>query len=144
MVISECAVHDWWIIWWWWWSASVRVSYICRRSGWVGKCKKCHKNVAKCRRNVASCQVIVEGIVTLVECPWCQCLHIERAWSHHQCNKSSTSKCAGPLHPLPIPDQQGIEGNEKMRSGNDYQVDVVTIANAGNGDLTKDKVSVFE
>jgi hypothetical protein len=37
-----------------------------------------------------------------------------------------------------------IEGNEKMQSGNDYRVDVVTIANAGNGDLTKDKVSVFE
>jgi hypothetical protein len=32
----------------------------------------------------------------------------------------------------------------KYRSGNDYRVDMVTIVNASNGDLRKDKVSVFE
>jgi hypothetical protein len=41
-------------------------------------------------------------------------------------------------------DDSAIEGNENMWSRNDYRVDMVTIANAGNGDLTKDKVSVFE
>jgi hypothetical protein len=33
---------------------------------------------------------------------------------------------------------------EMKKSRNDYWVDMITIVNAGNGDLRKDKVSVFE